>query len=245
MPISLATIGLISLAAFLIGLSKGGIKGIDVLNFVLLAFAFGSKPSTGIILPMLFVADIFATFYYKMNVNWVMLRKLIIWLLIGIPLGAYLGKSMDEAMFKKMMALIILVSIGIIYIVEIRKVNLIKENRISAAIMGLTTGFVSMIGNLAGAFANLYFLSLQVKKDAFIGTTAVMFLIINFVKLPFQMFYWRNITYDTLLIDLYALPGLIVGFYTGLHLVKKIKDDSYRKMVLIMTLIGALVLLIQ
>jgi uncharacterized protein len=245
MSISIATFGLISVAAFLIGLSKAGLKGVDILNFILLAFAFGSKPSTGIILPLLCAADILATIFYKKDTNWPMLMRLVIWLLIGIPLGALLGKSLDEKMFKQLMAIIILVTIAIMYFVEIKKTNLVKENAYNAAVFGLLTGFISMIGNLAGAFANLYFLSLKVSKDAFIGTTAIMFLIINFVKLPFQIFYWGNITYDSLLIDLYAVPGLVLGFIAGVPLVKKIKDDSYRKLVIGLTLLGALVLLFQ
>ncbi len=61
----------------------------------------------------------------------------------------------------------------------------------------------------------------------------------NFFKLPFQVFYWRNITGTSLKTDLLLLPALILGFWAGLRIVEKIKDENYRKVVIILTLIGA------
>lgn len=96
-----------------------------------------------------------------------------------------------------------------------------------------------MLGNLAGAFSNIYFLAMRTLKNDFIGTAAWVFLVINFFKLPFQVIYWKNITPASLTIDLFLLPVLIVGFWAGIKIVAKIKDDSYRKIVFVLTLIGA------
>ncbi|RYZ45126.1 MAG: sulfite exporter TauE/SafE family protein, partial [Chitinophagaceae bacterium] len=38
---------LILLAAFILGLSKAGIKGIDMMNVTIMALVFGGKASTG------------------------------------------------------------------------------------------------------------------------------------------------------------------------------------------------------
>ncbi len=51
-------------AAFVMGISKAGIKGITIIVVALMALAFGSKKSTGLILTMLVVGDIFAIIYY-------------------------------------------------------------------------------------------------------------------------------------------------------------------------------------
>ena len=55
----------IGFAVFLLGLSKAGIKGIGIIIVVILAFVFGEKASTGVLLPMLIIADIFAVIYYN------------------------------------------------------------------------------------------------------------------------------------------------------------------------------------
>jgi hypothetical protein len=44
---------LILTGAFIIGLSKAGLKGIDMLNVTIMAIVFGGKASTGIVLPLL------------------------------------------------------------------------------------------------------------------------------------------------------------------------------------------------
>jgi uncharacterized protein len=72
-----------------------------------------------------------------------------------------------------------------------------------------------------------------------------VFLVINLFKLPFQIFYWKNINVNTLQMDLYILPALVLGFYAGLKIVAKIKDDNYRKIILALTLVGAIFIFIK
>lgn len=111
--------------------------------------------------------------------------------------------------------------------------------------MGLVSGFTTMLGNLAGAFSNIYFLAMQISKNNFIGTAAWVFLAMNFFKLPFQVFYWKNINSATLTTDLVLLPALVAGFWAGLKIVAKIKDDSYRKLVIALTLVGAVFIFLR
>jgi uncharacterized membrane protein YfcA len=102
-----------------------------------------------------------------------------------------------------------------------------------------------MLGNLAGAFSNLYFLAMRMPKNNFIGTAAWVFLVVNLFKLPFQVFYWKNITGTTLLTDLILVPALIVGFWIGVKIVSRIRDESYRKIVIVLTLIGAVFIFLK
>ena len=50
-------------AAFILGVSKSGIKGIAIIIVTLMALAFGAKESTGLIVPLLIAGDIFAVVY--------------------------------------------------------------------------------------------------------------------------------------------------------------------------------------
>ena len=97
-----------------------------------------------------------------------------------------------------------------------------------------------MLGNLAGAFSNIYFLAMRLPKNDFIGTAAWVFLVINLFKFPFQVWYWKNITTESLQTDLLLLPALVLGFWAGLKIVARIKDDNYRKVVIVLTMIGAI-----
>ena len=57
-------------SAVLIGMSKTGIQGVTALTVPYMAIAFGAKESTGIILPMLCMADIMAVSYFRKTADW-------------------------------------------------------------------------------------------------------------------------------------------------------------------------------
>ena len=231
---------LILIAAFIIGLSKAGLKGIDMMNVTIMAIVFGSKASTGLVLPLLCAADIMAVWYYKRHVQWPQFWKLIPWMMAGIVLGVYVGKDLNEQLFRKLMALIIICTVIIMIMMEFKKVEKIPDNKLFVISTGLTSGFTTMLGNLAGAFSNIYFLAMRMSKNDFIGTAAWVFLVINLFKLPFQIIFWKNINLTTLHIDLLLLPALIAGFWAGLKIVTCINDDTYRKVVIGLTFLGAI-----
>jgi uncharacterized membrane protein YfcA len=236
---------LIFLSAFIIGLSKAGLKGIDMLNVTIMAIVFGGKASTGVVLPLLCAADIMAVIYYHRHAQWPHFWKLIPWMIIGILIGVYVGKDLDETIFRRVMAVIIILTVAIMLTLEFRKNIPIPGNKFFAASMGLSAGFTTMLGNLAGAFSNVYFLAMRSPKNNFIGTAAWVFLVINLFKLPFQVFYWKNITWPSLQTDLLLVPALILGFWAGVKIVARIKDDNYRKVVIILTLVGAIFIFLK
>ena len=231
--------------AFILGLAKAGLKGIDMLNVTLMALVFGGKASTGIVLPLLCAADIAAVIYYHRHAQWSHLWKLLPWMAVGVLIGVFAGRDMNEALFRKIMAIIIVVTVIIMLAMEFRKTISVPKHPLFAASTGAAAGFTTMLGNLAGAFANLYFLAMKTAKNEFIGTTAWLFLIINLFKLPFQIVIWKNIDETSLKIDLILLPALAFGFWRGIKIVSRIKDDHYRKIVIVLTLIGALVIFLK
>ena len=231
--------------AFILGLAKAGLRGIDMLNVTLMALVFGSKASTGIVLPLLCIADIGAVLYYHRHAQWKHFWKLVPWMAAGILIGVFTGKDMNEAVFRKLMAVIIILTVIIMLVMEIKKTKNIPAHPLFAAGTGIAAGFTTMLGNLAGAFSNLYFLAMRLPKNDFIGTSSWLFLVINLFKLPFQVVYWKNITASSLQTDLLLLPALALGFLSGLKIVKRIRDEHYRKVVIVLTLIGAVVIFLK
>jgi uncharacterized protein len=236
---------LIFLASFIIGLSKAGLKGIDMMNVTIMAIVFGGKASTGIVLPLLCAADIMAVIYYNRHAEWRHFWKLVPWMFVGILIGVFVGKDLDETIFRRIMAVIIILTILIVIALEIRKNARMPENKLFAASMGLVSGFTTMLGNLAGAFSNLYFLAMRMPKNNFIGTAAWVFLVVNLFKLPFQVLYWKNINLPTLQTDLSLLPALIAGFLIGVKIVSRIREEGFRRVVLVLTLIGAVFMFLK
>ena len=109
--------------------------------------------------------------------------------------------------------------------------------------MGICAGFTTMIGNLAGSFSNLFFLSTQLPKNQLIATAAWVFFIINIFKVPFHIWNWGTIDLNSFAIDLYLIPAVIMGFFIGLKLVSYFNEEFYRKFLLIATAIGAILII--
>ena len=234
-----------ALAAFLIGCSKAGIKGISAIAVTLLALAYGAKNSTGIMLPLLITGDIAAVIYYNKKCNWQLLFKLLPYVAIGVVIGAFIGDAMPEEIFQKVMAAIIIISVSLMVWYERSTIQLESRSTGLGMILGILAGITTMIGNLAGAFANLFFLSMRLSKETFIGTAAWLFFVINLFKLPFHIFMWKTIDLNSFYIGLWLLPFLAMGFIMGLKLVTLFNDSSYRYFIILMTFIGAVVMLMS
>ena len=232
-------------ATLVIGVSKAGIKGIAIITVTFMALAFGAKESTGLIVPLLIAGDIFAVIYYNRHTQWRYILRFLPWMMAGVLVGVLIGKDLDETAFKFGMAAIILGSVIMMYWWDKRPSKTVPTHWAFAGFMGIMAGITTMIGNLAGAFSNIYFLAMRLPKNEFIGTAAWLFFIINLFKLPFHIWSWGTITPETLLIDLKLLPGILIGLFVGVRLVKIIKEDFYRKMILLLTAVGAVLILFR
>jgi len=232
-------------ASLLLGIAKSGIKGLAVLIVTGLALVYGAKESTGILMPLLICGDILAVIYYKRHVKWIYLIKLLPWMMLGVLVGVVLGKDLPEDLFKSGMAVIILISVVMMYYWELKKDRKVPTHWSFAALMGMMAGFTTMVGNLAGAFSNIYFLAIKLPKNEFIGTAAWLFFIINLFKIPFHIWSWGTINQVSFQISLSLIPAVIAGFGLGVFLVKKINDDKYRQLILLLTGLGGLAILFQ
>lgn len=228
--------------AFLLGIAKSGVKGIAVFIVVLFVFAFDAKASTGILMPLLILGDVFAIIYYKKHAHWKYVFQLIPWMCLGVLLGTYGGNLLDKTTFKTGMAGLILVTTLLLLYLEQRPIKQLSAHWTFGSGIGILAGFSTMIGNLAGAVTNIYFLAMRLPKNVFIGTSAYVFFIINIFKIPFHIWAWETITSHSLQVSLQFVPYLIVGLFVGVRLVKRINDLAYRKLILVLTAIGAIVL---
>ncbi len=233
------------MAAFIQGLSKAGIKGTSVLSVTLLALALGARQSTGWLVPLLIIGDIAAVIYYHRHAEWSYIWKFLPWMLLGMLIGVWLGKDLPEALFKWAMAGIIIGSVVVMVWWDLRKSKRVPGHWAFAGFVGTLAGFTTMVGNLAGAFSNIYFLAMRLPKQAFIGTAAWLFLLINVIKLPFHLFVWDTLQVEAVPMILALLPALALGMLFGIWLVKRIREGVFRKLILILTALGAILLLLK
>ncbi len=236
---------IILLCGMLIGMSKVGVPGVSMIVVPAMAFIFGAKQSTGVLLPILIMADIFGLAYYRRHANWNHLIKVLPWAVIGLLIALWVGETVNDKQFKNIIAILVFFSIGLMLWQDKHKgTQFFPDKWWFAAIMGILGGFATMIGNVAGPVFAIYLLAMHLTKNNFIGTGAWFFMIINLSKFPLQLFVWNNINLNTLLIDLIALPAIAIGAFLGFKIVKIIPERSYRGAVIVITFISAFLLLL-
>ncbi|MDQ2657695.1 MAG: sulfite exporter TauE/SafE family protein [Bacteroidota bacterium] len=235
---------LFALIAVFIGMSKTGIHGAGMMAVPLLALVFGGQLSSGILLPILCLADVIGVCYYHRHASWYHLKKLFPSAAVGTVLGTVVGGMIDDHTFKLVMAAIIVVSIVIMLWLERAQSKAVPDYKWFASLTGVGAGFTSMIGNLATSVVAIYMLSMRLPKNAFIGTTAWFFLVLNWFKVPFHVFSWKTITWNTFFLDLATIPFIALGAFLGVVIVRKIQDKAYRWFIIAMTLVAAVFMLL-
>jgi len=236
---------IIALVALFIGMAKTGVHGAGMMAVPLMAMVFGGQLSSGIMLPMLCLADAMGVWYYRRHASWPHLKKLFPWAALGTIIGTLVGQYIDDHMFRIIMACIIVASVSIMIWLERGHKEDVPDFFWFAALMGIVGGFASMVGNLAGAVMAVYFLSMRLPKQTYIGTTAWFFMAMNWFKVPFHIMAWRTIIWDTLYLALISLPVILLGAFLGIHLVKIIPEKYYRWFIIGMTLLAAIMMLVR
>lgn len=239
------SISILLIVALLMGMAKTGIHGAGMLSVPLLAIAYGGKASSGLMLPLLLVADIFGVFYYHRHASFQYLKILFPWAALGIIAGSWAGQMISEETFRMVMAITITLSVIIMIWLETGGRDKIPDSVYFGALMGFLGGFTSMVGNLAGTVMVVYFLSMRLPKNIFIGTTAWFFMVVNWFKVPFHVWIWHTITKDSWLMALYATPAILIGAFIGVALVKRMSDRVYRWFIVGMTFIAAVVMVFR
>lgn len=235
---------MVLLAAFFIGMAKTGVHGVAMFAVPIMALIFGGKASSGLMLPMLIMADLFAVWYYHRHANWGFLIKLFPSAAVGVLIATVIGNSIDDVMFKQIMAVVIFVSLGIMLWMETSKKENVPDYLWFAVLMGTLGGITTMIGNLAGSIMALYLLSMRLPKNEYIGTAAWFFLAINLFKVPFHVFSWETISLNSFYLNLLGLPFIALGAYIGVQIVKRIAENYYRWLILAMTAIAAVSMMV-
>ena len=231
-------------AAFIVGFSKTGIGGLTMLVIPIIAGIFGGKESTGILLPMLLIGDVFAVLYYKRHADWSKIRKLLPWAIVGIILGGVVGNYINDKQFKTFIAISVLICVLILIYTEKKGDNLkVPKGAWFPILAGVASGFTSMIGNAAGPIFSIYLLTMGFKKNNFMGTAAWFFFIINLSKLPLQIFFWHNITLKTTLLAGSMIPAITIGALLGAIIIKRLNEKPFRYIIIGMTTIAAIKLL--
>ncbi len=234
---------IIVVGSMLIGINKTGIPGVLMVFVPILASILPAKESTGFLLPLLLVADVFAITYYKRHTQWKLLFRLIPFSLLGIVGGYFTMRALENAQIKPIIGIIVLVMLAVQAFRMLRKNDeTIPQGIWFALVMGIVAGYTTMVANAAGPAIAIFLLAMRLPKEQFVGTGAWYYFIVNITKVPLSASLGL-ITAQSLLTGAVLIPAIALGAFIGIKLLPLIPQKVFQAVILIIAAVGALRLL--
>ncbi len=231
--------------ALLVGITKTGIPGLGPVIVPLMASVFPARASTGVLLPLLIAADVFAVVRYRRHAVWRHLVRMLPWTLGGVVAGWRVLGTINDRQLEVMIGLIILAILAVGAARE--RWSDADGTMISSwwwsALVGLTAGFTTMVSNAAGPIMIVYLLAMRLPKREFVGTGAWYYFLLNLVKVPFSV-NLGLITGATLLLNVLALPAIATGALLGMAALDRIPERGFTRSMQVLAALAALNLLL-
>nr|WP_309696545.1 sulfite exporter TauE/SafE family protein [Armatimonas sp.] len=235
---------LLAFGAFSVGVSKTGVPGLGIVSVVIFTLLLPTKFSVGAALLVLICADLLAVAVHRKNGDVKQILRLLPWSVVGIALGALFLNRMDDRLLKPVLGAV-LFAICLTGIWRSQQKDVPKVPAWAAPLAGLAAGFTTMIANAAGPVTTLYLLAMRLPKEAFLGTAAVYFFLINWIKVPFSIFLSHNIEWDSLRFAAWLFPYAILGGLVGKPLSERISQQRFEQLALALTALGSLWMLVR
>jgi len=243
MGLDLAGWAVLALCALMVGISKTGIPGFGILFVPLMAMVFPAKQSTGLILGVLILGDIFAVSYYHRSALWGHIFRLIPATLVGIVAGYFVMRVISDEQLKPIIGVIVVTMLAVNWWRNRKgEANGIPTQWWFAVVMGFLAGLTTMMANAAGPVMIMYLLAMRLPKVEFVGTSAWFFFIVNWLKVPFSV-QLGLITPDSIKLGLFMLPFIIAGAVLGIAALRKMPQRVFEVTIQVLALAAAIKLL--
>lgn len=232
-------------AVILIGLAKGGFSGLGALGTPLLALAIDPVRGAAILLPILIVQDVIGVAAFRKSWDTRVLAIMLPSAIAGVALGWWFAASVSpQAILTALGAISILFGL---YRLGAERGSAPVAPADSPSwvglLLGVATGFTSQIAHAGGPPFQMWVLPKRLARDVLVGTTAIFFFVLNWVKVP-AFFALGQFTEANAIAALTLLPVAILSSLAGVWLVKRIATDRFYTIIyLLMIAAGARLLL--
>jgi len=228
-------------AVLMLGLSKGGFAGVGALSLPMLAFVISPVRAAAILLPILIVQDVVGVWAFRRTVEW----RLIGWMMPGTILGIVLAYLFAAKLSESA----VLAAVGAISIVFGLYRLWAERNgppqgtrnwpEWLGSVFGIASGFTSQIAHAGQPPYQVWVLPRRLPRDVLVGTTAIFFAAVNWIKVP-AFIALGQFTHANLLTAAALMPVAIASTLAGVWLVRRVSAERfYTAIYVLMVLVGA------
>lgn len=214
------------IAAFLVGLSKGGLPSVGTLAVPLMALVISPVTAAALLLPIYVISDMFGLYFYRRYYSARNLAIMIPAAIIGIGIGWLFSSHLSGKFIGMLVGLIgiffcLNAWIGARYRRQARKADIPR-----GVFWGALTGLTSFVSHSGGPPFQIYVLPQRLEKLVFAGTSTILFAVVNAVKL---VPYWEMQQFSRLDWGLgyWLIPAAVIGTFAGAKLTRIMPDGPF------------------
>jgi uncharacterized membrane protein YfcA len=235
-------------AVILLGLAKGGFAGIGVVAVPMMALVISPVLAAAITLPILLAQDVVSVWSFRKTWDKGLLILMLPAAAVGIFLGWLLAARVSVAAVELSIGLIsIAFSLQRLWAERAVKAAAAVEAGPARPLMGLglgalcgaVAGFTSQVAHAGGPPFQIYVLPRRLPRDVFIGTSAIFFATVNWMKVPAYIALGQ-FTPQVLTTAAVLLPLALASTWAGVWLVRRVPAEGFYKVIyLLLIAVGA------
>ncbi|OEH53301.1 hypothetical protein AQ616_16480 [Oceanobacillus sp. E9] len=203
--------------------------------FLLLLFLPQDAIQLNIVLSL--IISISLIWKIRADVDKILLKRMVVGSIIGVPLGIIIYMTVDIIIFKLMISIILLL-LTLLLLCRVKMISTPKRDYFVGWISGILTTSIGM----PGPPLLLYFTGTKITKEKLRATTLAFFLFIYSISLITQITF-SGTTTSVWLSSLYAIPLVIIGLGLGQYLFKKMNQQIFTVITYALLLITGIYLL--
>jgi uncharacterized protein len=238
-----STLLFLALMALSTGFIKGGMPALGPLVAATIALWFPSRDALGISLTLFLIGDSAAVAMYWRLANWHELKKMLLPVVVGIVVGGFVLKGLDNRALGLTIGVMVLVLVAMEPLRPAITRWALAHPHVARSGSGGLAGVATTISNSSGPILSIYFLVLNLDKRSFIGTATIFFAFANIAKLPifigqgvFQSQYWLSL--------LVVAPLVYLGAVGGKLFLEWISQRWFNRVVLALTAVAGVMLVV-
>lgn len=227
-------------AVILLGLGKGGFAGMGALSLPMMALAISPIRAAAILLPIMIVQDVVGVWAFRKSWNGYVLGWTIPGAAIGIGIGYLFAAQVSPDAVLGMVGAISIAFGGYRLWSDRGKVNRAPARSPGwvGTLCGVVSGFTSQIAHAGQPPFQVWVLPRKLSRDVLVGTTAIFFAVVNWVKVPA---YWAlgQFNRQNLSAAIILMPVAIASTLAGVWLVRRVPAERfYAAIYALMILVG-------
>jgi uncharacterized membrane protein YfcA len=235
------TLAVLIVAVILLGMAKGGLAGVGSLATPLAALVLPPATAAALLLPVLIVQDVISVWSFRRTWDgWV-----VGWMLpgaaLGVAAGWYYAERVNEAQLMAALGAITL-AFGLYRLWVERGGRVVAASTSPGwvgTIFGGVMGFTSQIAHAGGPPFQMWVTPRKLPHLSFIGTSAILFAIVNWMKVPAYLALGA-FPHEVVVAALLLMPLAIVSTLVTVRWLKRMNPARFYVLVyVLMVLLGA------